>query len=429
MRILRNTFLCFFCCLYGLVSFAQDDVSKELNDYKTANIDQKVTILHHIYMSIDRDSLLFYIKDLQQEGIVNHRDDALAMANFGMGFYLQGNSLFLESENKLKKAIAYYKRVGNDTMVSGTYNMLGNTAFLEGNISKAEILYHKSAESARLSGEKKFEMLSVFNLGKIYIQQGKNKEAEKNIRTYIQFLKKTHGNLASLANAYGSLGQLHMNQEDYEKAIHDYNNSMEFGLMVGSSKAVANGYTNLGIVEYLSGNNERSEQYFRLALAYRVKNKNKFDIAEGYYNLGNFFWGIDKNDSAIVNYEKSASVAKSTKNFKTEVDALDQLGNAYGYLGQKDKEIEVLRKIIKLQNKIKLQQSNDVLTALGLSYNQSMDEAKNLSLIREEKLQGQLGKYQSIFNTWMVVALLGILALIGLVIYLRRRNKSPMEKG
>lgn len=424
MRILTRTFLCIIFCLYGFTSIAQDDVDKQLREYDSANLDQKIRLFHFVNLRIKKDSLLYFIKDLQKEGIKNHRDDALAMANFGMGAYLQLSSLFSESEKKLNKALIYYKNVGNDTMTADAYNLLGNTAFLKGNMSRAEVLYLKSSKYAKKSRNKNFEMLSVFNLGKIYIQQGKNDQAKKNIQGYIDFLENGKTKFHSLANAYGAMGQLNMNQEDYDQAIKDFNNSMEYGLMVGNMKTIANGYTNLGIVEYISNNFERSEQYFRLALAYRMKDEDKHSIAEGYYNLGDFYSGIDKNDSAIVNYQKSAKVAESTNNPKTQVDALVQLSVIYNYLGKKDKEIKVLMNIISLQDDISKKQNEEVLRALGLSFNQSMEEVRNVGEVREEKLQNRLGKYSSIFNNWMLITILGIVALIVLIYFIRKKNRT-----
>lgn len=422
MRIFTYTLLFLSFYLFGLTSIAQDEVDKELREYNTASIDQKVLLFHYINLRIDKDSLLYFVKDLQKEGSKTHRDDVLAMANYGMGAFLQMSSLYTESEQKLEKALKYYKKVGNDTMTTDTYNAMGNTAFLSGNISKAEILYHKSSQYAKRSGEEKYIMLTVYNLGKIYIQQEKYDQAEKNIQQYIDYIKRTNGSLRLLANAYGAMGQLNINQENYDKAINDFKNSMEYGLVVGNISTVANGYTNLGIVEYLSNDFERSEQYFRLALAYRLKDDNKFSIAEGYYNLGDFYSGRNQNDSAIANYQKSVEVAASTNNLKTQVDAMAQLSVIYGSLDEKDKEIEVLKNIISLQDDINEQQNEDILSALGLSYNQSIEEIKSVGEEREGKLQNQLMQYQSTFNNWVVISILGMAALLGLVFFIRKRN-------
>src|SRR5690554_7066259 len=104
------------------------------------------------------------------------------------------------------------------------------------------------------------------------------------------------------ANAYGLLGQLYLDQQNYPKAIESYTHSMEVGLTVGNMKTVANGYTNMAIVEFYTENYDRSERYFRLALSYRIKDNNLFYISEGYYNLGDYFYGIGKLDSALTNY-------------------------------------------------------------------------------------------------------------------------------
>ena len=426
MKYYKTLIILFFIFSFGKVN-AQDGLDSLLTEYKTASLDRKI-VLFHLFseeiLSLDKDTILFYVKDLQAEGIKNNREDAIAMSSIGIVPYLQFNSLFDEASQKIKNAINYYQKVGNDTLLSMSYNILGNNSFLEGKIVIAEGYYMKSSEYAKRSGEKRYEMLSVFNLAKIYTQQAKYEKAEKNIKAYIDFLKNEETSITMLAAAYGLLGQMFLDQGMHDEAIENFSRSMEFGLTSGSLKTVAHGYTNLAIAEYFSENYDRSEQYFQLALAYRVKDNNQFYIAEGYYNLGDFYVGRERLDSALINYQRSFEFAQLSNNFTTQKDALVQIEGVYETLNQHTKQIEVLKQIIDLQDKISKQQSLKGLSALRLSYDQDFNEAINIGGIREEELHGKIGTIESVFNNWIVLTIACLLGLSVFVFYVRKRNKN-----
>jgi tetratricopeptide (TPR) repeat protein len=419
-----------FILLFSLSSTlkAQEDISKQLKEYATANVDRKVDLFFLFFnkvREIEKDSVLYYVRDLQKEGVKNMREDAIAMANYGLAPYLQDNSLFEEATQKLNKAALYYKKVRNDTMLAETYNALGNTSYLEGKIDNAELFYQESKKYAERSGEERFLMISLPNLAKLDIRKEKYKEGHAKIQRYIKFLKESGASsIRRLAAAHGLMGQLYLDQAMYAEAIEEYTRSMEYGLTVGSMKTVANGYTNLAIVEFFSENYDRSEQYFRLALAYRIKDNDKFYIAEGYYNLGDFYSGTGKMDSAIVNYQKSLEQGKEFNNLHAQKDALVQISGVYESQNKQGKQIEILKQIIDLQSKINKQQNGSELAALKMSYEQTFSETINIGGMREEELQSKIGDYQSIFNNWIVFAVICILGLIVFVFYMKKRSKS-----
>jgi tetratricopeptide (TPR) repeat protein len=407
-------------------SFAQESVSDKLKEYETASLNKKMELFFYFFQKFEsdqQDSVLYYVNDLLSEGIKNKNHDAIALANYGIGPYLLNHSLFEEAEAKLEKAKKHYHKVENDTMLADVYNCIGNSAFLQGKLAQAELLYNKSSEFAIASGEERFKMLSVFNLSRIYLNQGKVEEAKDMIQDYIDF-NLANGAMRRLAAAYGLMGQLYLNQNDNKLAIDFFTRSMESGLTAGNMTAVANGYTNLAIAEYLSGEMQKSEQYFQLALAYRQKAGDKYFIVEGYYNLGDFYYAAAKFDSAIVNYAYSLKIAEEANNLKGQKEALMQLSYVYDTLDQKNNQIAVLIKVISTQEKLAKQQSYKEINALKLSHAQSEKEAINTGGIREDQLYGQVAEYQSIFSNWVWIVFTCMLVLLVFIYFFRRSSKK-----
>ncbi|WP_165779218.1 tetratricopeptide repeat protein [Brumimicrobium salinarum] len=419
-----------FLFAFAVLSFgemkAQENIDTYLESYETANVDHKLKLFFHFYSklnTIDKDTILYYINDLQREGVKNKREDVIAMTNFGLAPYLQNNSLFDEASTRLKSAVKYYKKVQNDTMLSNCYNVLGSIYFLSGNIDKAETYFNESYRYGVIAGAERFQMLPIFNLARIKLERGDFEEAKKDLERYISYLKREKGMTRKLASAFALMGQLYLNQQEYDKALVNFTTSMEHSLTVGVLKTVANGYTNLAIVEFYSENYERSEQYFQLALSYRIKDNDKYYIAEGYYNLGDYYMGVNLMDSALINYQRSLKVGEEFGNLVVQKDALLQISNVYETLGNTDLQIATLKEIIKLQDELKKEQKSKDLMALKVSHDQSLTEVLNNGDIREEELKSQVVRYNAIFNNWLIVGgfiLLGSIVIVFLL--LRKRN-------
>lgn len=425
MKYVKSLIL-FICIIQFNVLYAQEELDVKLKEYESASLEKKMELFFYFFQKFDsdqQDSVLFYVKDLQSEGIEKKNESAIALANYGLTPYLLNNSLFEEAEEKLEKAKKYYLKVQNDTMLADVYNAFGNASYLQGNIPQAEWYYNESSKYANASGERRFQLLSTLNLARIYMGQEKYDEAKKMIQEYASFML-ADGNMRKLAGAHGLMGQLYLNQEKHEKAIEFFTKSMESGLAAGSMKVVANGYTNLAIAEYFSGEKEKSEQYFQLALAYRLKDGDKYYVAEGYFNLGDFYFGTSNIDSAIVNYSNSLKVAESSDNSQGQKDALMQMNLIYDTLNQYQNQINVLQKLIKVQEKIAKKQSYNEIKALKSSFKQTHRETINTGGIREDHLQGKVANYQSIFNHWVWVVFICIVGLALFIFAFRRFSKK-----
>src|SRR5690554_862988 len=154
-----------FLILFNL-SFGQESISDKLKEYETSSLDKKMELFFYFFQKFEsdqKDSVLYYVNDLISEGIENKNHDAIALANFGIGPYLLSHSLFDEAEAKLERAKRHYQKVENDTMLADVYNTLGNSAFLQGKLAQAELLYGKSVNHALSSGVERFKMISTFN--------------------------------------------------------------------------------------------------------------------------------------------------------------------------------------------------------------------------------------------------------------------------
>ena len=394
------------------------DLDVQVEKYQNGTIEEKMHLIMIFYNdlpSIKQDSILYFIKDLQNEGLENDRDDAIAMSNYIFGHYLNDNSLFSESLRKLEEANKYYEFKENDSMLAVVSNALGNNYYLQSERKKAEEYYLKSIKEGKRTGIVKFEALSFANLARIYISQEKYDEAKKLLNEYIK-LNKDKSHIRNLGTAYGLYGQFYLNQKKFDKAILNLEQSMEYNLATGNNQLIGNGYTNLAIAAYFKNDLERAKNYFKLALAYIEKSGSAYYIAESHFNIGDFFFGINQLDSAEVAYKRSLKVARESENLVGEKDALMQLSEVYDSLDMHDKESEMLRAYIDVNETLNKERISRELASLRLSFAQNLEQQEYLTEQREDKLRNQIEDVNTVWDYWIWIVLICVLTVAGFVL-------------
>lgn len=418
--------LCFLILLGTLLQFPvfSQELSNNIEYYKDGNIDEKIRyimIFHDKVTAIEEDTIMYFIQDLQDEGIEKDREDAIAMANYVFGHYLNDNSLYSEAQEKLFLSKSFYDFTQNDSMLCVVYNALGNNHYLQSERKKAEEYYLKSISYGRKSGKTGFESLALANLARIYISQEKYDGAKKLLDEYIA-LNEANSDVRNLGTAYGVYGQYFLNQGQFDKAIGELEKSMEFNLSTGNNELIGNGYTNLAIAAYFKEDYDSAKDYFELALAYRKKKGKEYYIAESYFNLGDFFFGINELDSAKVAYKKSLKIARESENLVGEKDALMQLSILYDSLGIPSEEVEMLREYIDADNRLDDEKTSRELATLRLSFDQELKQQQYVTKQREEELRKQINEVDTVWDYWIWIVLICVLTVSGFVFISYRKT-------
>lgn len=414
-----------FIFLLGTYSVFSQGTDQIIQAYEKGSTDEKIDILFGNYgeiESIDKDTILFFIKDLQSVGIDEGREDAIALSNYYFGHFLNDNTLYNEADKKISEAIKFYKFEENDTMLAAAHNALGNTDYLKGDYGSAEENYLKSYEFGKASGLQKFQTLSSANLSRIYIYKEEYDKAKKILNDYIEF-NKSISNIRNVGAGYGIYGQLYINQNKLEEATEYLDRSMEFNLSTGNSKLIGNGYTNIAIASFIKEDFKRAEEYFQLALSYRIESKDHFFIAESYFNLGDFYFEMNELDSALFFYNESFDIASEHNNKIGMVDALEQISLVYEKQSKFELQAKALKKFIELQKEINSEKISQELNVLRVSFEEDLEQQSFVGHQREEKLRGQITDVSTVWDYWVWIVLIGLLTLSGIVYFSLNKKK------
>lgn len=405
---------------------ASQNTDEIIQNYNNGRVDQKMEVLFGNYAkieSISKDTILFFIKDLQSSGIEYGREDAIALSNYYFCHFLNDNALFEEAQKKISESIKFYDFQENDTMLAAAYNAKGNTDFLRGEYGSAEENYLKSYDYGKASGSDKFKLLSSANLSRIYIYQDNYEKAKDILNEYIEYYKSV-SNLRNVGTGYGIYGQLYIDQNKLEEATEYLDRSMEFNLSTGNSKLIGNGYTNIAIASFIKEDFKRAEEYFQLALSYRLESEDHFFIAESYFNLGDFYFETNALDSALFFYNESFEIAYEHDNKIGMVDALEQIAKTYESQGKFEMQAKSLKEYIELQKEINSEKLSQELGILRASFEEDLKQQSFVGHQREEKLRGQIAEVSKIWDYWVWIVLVGLLTLSGVVYFSLIKRKK-----
>lgn len=412
------------------------DFSSYLNAKTNA---EKIDVFYYDFIwetsseHFDADTLLYYIQDIYSIGVKEKNFLPISYASFTYGRYLYNKEKYDDAEQWLLYTIKTLEGRDRDSLLIEPISLLGNIYYYQGELTNAKQFHEKAIEHGKIvskkTGDLKFEMFVKLNLSKIDIVNGNYDEGIKKAQETIDFFSKLRA-FSKLANAYGIIGEAYMSKNDHPKAIENFIKSMKYGLDTDNNIYIANAYTNLGIAEFYSNNSKLTEEYFKLALKYRIKDGSIYRIAESYYNLGDYYTTREEPqylDSALNNYYKTIEYAEKGELLGLKKEALQQIANVRGGLGQKKIQDEILKEISELE-KILLEsekESRNTTTKFGFKQNniemidtsefQSNSIAKNQSLISNLKING-------------IILVSNLLILLLVIFYISKRRKRGKIK-
>jgi tetratricopeptide (TPR) repeat protein len=416
--------LLFFSFVFVFSMSASNDLDELTEIYSASSTDEKFGIAHRLFFVLeiqDIDSCMYYISDLQDIGIREGREDLIALSNYFYGWFLSKKSIYNEALKKFESAAKYFDYSGNDTLFSEVTNAIGNNFFLQGELLKAETNYLKAIQIAEKANSEAFMLIPYPNLARVYMQQGKNEEAEKLLDDYIQFYSQL-GRLKQQANAISVKGQLYLNIGKIPEATRLFEQSLEYSLSLGSNRQIAHGLTNMAIASFYAGKPEKALDYFRNALEIRQRDGDAFFLAEAYFNMGDYYIETEVYDSALFYYDLSLQTAKGSSNKIGIVDALKNIAEVYAAMGQVGKQVEFLQLLLTAKEDQYKEKVDQELSILRASFSATERENEFYSALRERELQARLNGMHRFQEYWIWILIVLIFGLAGVIIYQRSKK-------
>ncbi len=399
IKTAKKAILFLWCFLYCVHSFAQNEITNDLQKKLAAVKDPKeiITIRNLISAELrlsDADSavamaqstLSLAQKENYEYGIAvsnlcialansvkgNYRlteeyanralliaqklnnDSLKASGNLQLAIVYENKGDYANAINKALLTVQYYTKLHNTDGIARSRLVMAQLYQIKNDLPAAEkILKELSDEPAE---DKKLQINILHTLANIYGMQEKYKEAleldEKALKicdTYnVKYLK---------SSVYDNMANCYMFSGNYAKAKVYFLKSMQIDEAFNNKKQLADTYLNLGQLSQMEGNNVEAIKNLQKAIKLASASEYKLGLFQAYLSLSKAYNKNKQTDSALYAVNQGYLIKDSFINEKTE---------------SKIAEMEALYQTEKKEQKLLLQKSelnkkNYFLLALSIA--------------------------------------------------------------
>lgn len=254
---------------------------------------------------------------------------AIQTINIGRIQYKMGN--YLEAEERLLAAEAFFKRTGDIKRqaiiyqilgnlrlnqfryqearmllercldlnaqahdipgLCATYGAMGNLEYLNGDLSSAEKWYLRQYEYSLKAGLRDFQAQAMGAMGCVYAQRGQYQIAIKYFKDFLS-LSRTIGDKDKIAVALGNIGNYYTQFQEYSKARDMYLQQFELAKQMGKKKGICLALGNLGKASFHLGEYKVALIQIEEAIAIGEKLGLKYYLTEHYLLLSEIYLAL-----------------------------------------------------------------------------------------------------------------------------------------
>jgi tetratricopeptide (TPR) repeat protein len=252
------------------------------------------------------------------------------------GFSLQVNSKIDSLQALLQTTI--------DTSRVNLLNELGKQFWMSQPDSAR--LYTRDAlrESKKLI-YRKGEAEALRIIGWSYHYENNEVQAKSYMKQAVLIFKQV-GFEPGLAAALNNLGAINTRKGDYAEGLQASQQALVIFKRLGNQEAIGSVLNYIGVNYQAQGNYDKAIEYCLQALQIRRRIQDHAGIAFSLINMGNMYLAADKLKSALEYYQQGLAYSEEKRLPSLEYSLL-QLGETYGRLGQYEKALHYLQRILK----------------------------------------------------------------------------------
>ncbi len=229
------------------------------------------------------------------------------------------------------------------------YDKLSETAFKNGLISEAEkynVALMQLAQSLRDSAL----IINVKNReGLIYLERGKNKEAENKLMEALAMSKRFPLKIAEINS---NLGSVFLATGDKEKASKYFFEALELYEIDNNLFGIGETYSNIASVHYLMGKVDKAVEYQKKGIEARVLAGDKSGLVIANNNLSQLYLLKGSAALALTHIKQAVAYAEALKNSKLMSAAYAGMSTYYVYCGKYSEALNWQTKALKISEQI-----------------------------------------------------------------------------
>ncbi len=331
---------------------------------------------------------------------------------------------FKESLKMYELALSYHPNKDGKSYNATTMNM--GQAYLGLNqYDKALSLLLKAKDYYQEQEDYRNLAITENNIGEIYRTRIHDNEKAKTHYEKALKINKRIDNKIGLAQNYHNISAMYLDLKQPDSALSYALESKRLKELIGDEGGIASADFNLGCIYHLQGKLEKAITNFNQSLEI----SSKYQIMEGLFHnnlkLGQIHLELKEYRQSEENLLKALEVARQAGHLELLSDVNHALYDVYKEQGINGKALEYLEELIVINDSIDALDEAQNLDELRTKYEADLAEAENLALREKEKVQAiNIASQQKLLYLTIGSIIMLLLAGIWLIKMLRQRNQA-----
>lgn len=326
-----------------------------------------------------------------------------------------------ESYGSAIKALEVLKQNKNTYVQVEANRMTGIYFLKKGNADSAQLFYLRALEVAVGSKEYILEARVESALSAAYAQRKQEQKALEYQKQGVRAAYLSKDTLAiaqALSNLATAYGRVYDDTEDKIYLDSSARAAMEAAPYIkasGNRNFLLRNYLTLEKFEIVKENFELAMKYSDTLASLMNEKTNPLFKMSFYIDRGNILIGMKQYDAGITYLDSAFQITAAVKNPYTERMINDRLYEAYKAKNDPAKSLAYLEKFRVLNDSLIDKENSDAINELEAKYNKAQDQQKIKTLGFQKK-------------TYLLLALAGLFALLGLILFIRQQSLKNKKK-
>jgi CHAT domain-containing protein/tetratricopeptide (TPR) repeat protein len=266
---------------------------------------------------------------------------------------------------ELQKALSLYRQAGNRRGEAIATGYVGYSYRVLGEYTKAVGLLEQALAMKRSVGDRQEQGRTLVNLGLTHYDQGDYREAIRDSTEALEIARAT-GDRQIEGAALNSLGLCHDELGEFQRSLDDYKRALAVHRASGFVRGETDALGDLGGRCALLGQYREALSYYQQALAIDEKLTLKPSISLDLGNIGLCYGALGRNTESLASFDRALALARETGQKKEESDWHKGKGGTLLHSGHYDAALAEYRMAAQVYEQAKLRpQLVEALQDLG----------------------------------------------------------------
>ncbi|MEO6612510.1 MAG: hypothetical protein ABIT05_13875, partial [Chitinophagaceae bacterium] len=250
------------------------------------------------------------------------------------------------------------------------------------------------------------------NFGLLYGLTGDRKKEIENYRESVR-IAETINDSETVAIGYGLLGKTFSDAGNYDSSLFFANKSLPF--FSAGSKYKGMSYVLIGYSYNMTGRFELAKSPLKMAIQIGGEKNNLATLADAYLELTRLYKLTNRNDSALFYASKALDAHRELKQAARLAEVYVLLSGIYVNKGEEGRAFYYLKQATVIKDSLQITEQKRLKAFQNIGFNEQL---------RARELEKEKAKSRERVKMYSLLAGLGVLLVIGLLLYRNNRHKQ-----